>query len=104
MYVYLLHFDRPISPLHTCQHYLGFAHDLYQRLQQHRAGTGARLCAVAKERRVPYGRGFDVVAVWQGDRTLERQLKNRKNAPCLCYKCNPKLLAFTLADVPELAF
>lgn len=96
MYVYLLHFDRPISPLHTCQHYLGFAHDLAQRIEQHRAGTGSRLCAVAKER----GIGFAVVAVWQGDRTLERKLKNRKNSPCLCYNnelrgilvCNPKIV------------
>ena len=100
MYVYLIHFDRPISPNHTCQHYLGFAHDLEQRIAQHRAGTGSRLCEVAKER----GIGFDVVAVWSGDRTLERKLKNRKNAPCLCYKCNPKLVQFSLADVAELEF
>lgn len=98
-YVYLLHFARPISDRHTCQHYLGYTTDLPTRLCLHRAGSGARLCAVAKER----GIGFTLVRVWRGDRTLERALKNRKNAPRLCYCCNHSL-DFTLADVEELEF
>jgi predicted GIY-YIG superfamily endonuclease len=82
--VYLLHFDRPISERHTTQHYLGFTEDIEERLREHRAGHGARLTQVANER----GIGYIVVRVWEdGDRTFERKLKNRKNAPCLCPKC-----------------
>lgn len=98
-YVYLLHFDRPISDKHTCQHYIGFALDVPARLALHRAGSGARLCQVAKER----GIGFHLVRTWRGDRNLERALKNRKNAPRLCYCCNGAL-DFTLADVKPLEF
>lgn len=88
MAVYLIHFDRPISPKHTCQHYLGYAEDVEARIKAHRAGNGSRLCEVAAER----GIGFRVVRIWpDGDRTFERKLKNRKNAPKLCPCCNRKL-------------
>jgi predicted GIY-YIG superfamily endonuclease len=83
--VYLLHFDRPISDRHTCQHYLGWARDLPARLAVHRAGLGARLTQIAVERGIP----FNVVASWPGDRTLERRLKNRKHSPRLCPICSP---------------
>ena len=49
MYVYLLHFDRPISSRHTTQHYIGFAECLATRIQRHESGNGARLVQVAKE-------------------------------------------------------
>ena len=106
--VYLLHFDKPIAPgRHTAQHYLGSCDDLDTRIAQHRAGTGSRLCQVAKER----GLSFVVARTWDGDRKLERQLKNRKEAPRLCPICNrvhesqlDLLLSFTLADVDELEF
>jgi len=106
-YIYLLHFvgeaaafrHRPISPKHTCQHYLGYTTDLAARLAAHRAGTGARLCEVAKER----GIGFHLARVWRGDRHLERKLKNRKSSPRLCYCCNGNL-DFTLDDVEKLEF
>lgn len=83
-FVYLLHFSSPICPgRHTCQHYVGFAKDLPHRIQQHRAGSGARLTEVAAER----GITFTVARVWRGNRTLERAIKNRKNAPHLCPIC-----------------
>lgn len=84
-WVYLLHFHQPIAPgKHTCRHYLGFAdEDLERRIRQHRAGSGARLTEVAKER----GIGFSVVRCWVGDRKLERKLKNLHNGPKLCYLC-----------------
>lgn len=82
--VYLLHFHQPISPNHTTQHYLGFTTDLEERITDHAAGNGSRLCAVARER----GIGFALVNCWEGDRTLERQLKRRKNAPRYCPYCN----------------
>lgn len=82
MTVYLLHFNRPISD--RALHYLGFAKDLDSRIEAHRNGNGARLTQVARER----GIGFDVVRVWKkGNRTLERKLKNRKNASKLCPIC-----------------
>lgn len=83
-YVYLLHFERPISPDHTCQHYVGWCKDLAARIQSHRLGYGARLTAVAKER----GIGFEVVRVWFGCRRFERKIKNRKSSPRLCPCCN----------------
>lgn len=83
--VYLLHFERPISLAHTCQHYLGWALDLDMRLAAHRAGRGARLTQVAVER----GIAFSVVRTWPGDRVLERRLKNRKESPRLCPLCFP---------------
>jgi predicted GIY-YIG superfamily endonuclease len=82
--VYLLHFDTPIAPgKHTTQHYIGYAADLDSRIKEHRDGHGARLTQVAKERHI----GFEVVRTWDGDRKVERQLKNRKNAPRLCPIC-----------------
>ena len=97
--VYLVHFDRPISDNHTCQHYMGSTSNLTQRLAEHRAGTGSRLCQVAKER----GIGFELVATWPGDRTVERQIKNRKNGKRICPICNGSL-DFTMDDVQELSF
>lgn len=84
MSVYLLHFHKPISDKHTTQHYLGYADDVMRRLAQHRAGTAARLTQVAKER----GIGFCLVRIWDGDRSLERALKNQHNAPRLCPLCS----------------
>jgi hypothetical protein len=83
--LYLLHFDRPTSPRHTCQHYLGFSDDPVSRIQSHWLGNGARLPQVAHER----GIGFTVVRLWTGDRTRERRLKNRHEHPALCPICNP---------------
>lgn len=86
--VYLLHFDRPISPgKHTAQHYIGFAADLAARLEEHAAGHGARLTQVAVKR----GIGWQVARLWRGGRTLERRLKDRKSAPRLCPCCGDPL-------------
>jgi predicted GIY-YIG superfamily endonuclease len=105
---YLLHFQKPISPAHTCQHYVGWAEDIQQRIAEHRAGRGARLTQVAKER----GIDFAVVRVWPDtERTHERKLKNRKNAPRLCPICRQRhdigdlfLDTITLDDVTALPF
>jgi GIY-YIG catalytic domain-containing protein len=85
--VYLLHFHTPIAPgRHTCQHYIGSAKRLRERIKEHRAGRGARLTQVAIER----GISFTVVRTWEGGRQLERQLKNRKNGFRLCPVCQGK--------------
>lgn len=86
--VYLYHFDKPISPNHKCQHYLGYTKhkDTTKRMAEHKSGCGARLTQVANERGIDY----TIVYTWKGDRKLERQLKNRKNSPKLCPVCNSK--------------
>ncbi len=82
-FVYLLHFDRPLSEKHTAQHYIGWAYRLDSRMQQHIKGRGARFTQVANER----GIGYVIARSWQGSRTYERQLKNRKCARKLCPIC-----------------
>lgn len=85
MSVYLLHFWQPIAPgKHTCQHYVGTADDVAKRIEEHRAGRGARLTQVAAER----GIEFSLVRLWDGGRAEERRIKNRKNAPKLCPICS----------------
>lgn len=93
--VYLIHF----SPSYKhAGHYLGWADNIERRVALHQSGAGARLTQVA----VQAGCKLILARVWaDGDRTLERHLKNRHNAPALCPLCR---LEFTLDDVEELAF
>jgi len=79
--VYLLHFEQPYR---HARHYIGYADDIQRRLQEHRAGHGARLTAVIREA----GIGFVLAKVWKGrSRKTERKLKNRHEAPRLCPIC-----------------
>lgn len=81
---YLLHFNHPISTSHSAQHYLGFADDIQARILRHRAGGGATLTRVAKER----GISFHVARLWPNtDRAFERKLKTQKNSPKFCPIC-----------------
>ena len=97
-YVYLLHFERPISEKHTAQHYIGWAYHLGSRMQQHLKGRGARFTQVAKERGIP----FVIAATWPGDRIYERELKRKKHASRLCPICrqahDPRQLALDLEE------
>lgn len=88
MSVYLLHFNRPISPNHTTQHYVGYADNLEARIEHHRRGTsGVRLLQVAREREID----FVVARVWEdGDKALERRLKNNKCMPRYCPICRER--------------
>lgn len=88
--VYLLHFDCRINPAHPCRHYIGYARNIPARVEAHRAGSGSRLAAVARQR----GIGFVLARQWDGaGRDTERRLKRQKNAPRLCPICNPKAAA-----------
>ena len=84
MTVYLLHLSTPYK---HAAHYLGSTHDLERRLAGHRAGRGARLLEVV----TAAGIGFTLARTWEGDRQLERRLKNQKHTPRLCPLCNPAL-------------
>lgn len=88
MAVYLLHLDSPLPPLNRNAHYIGWAKDIDNRVKHHANGTSkARFMEVAHERNI----GFQVARIWlDGDKTFERKLKSRKNAPQLCPVCNGK--------------
>lgn len=80
--VYLIHFE---SKLHHAQHYIGFCQaDFFQRMHQHASGQGAKLLAAFNRN----GINWYVALIWYNeDRKFERQLKNRKNTPCICPIC-----------------
>ena len=79
--VYLLHFQ---EPLHHAQHYLGSTSDLFKRLRQHWTGK-SRVCIVNAfiKKQIP----FVLAQTWQGDKRVERHLKERHNNKKLCPIC-----------------
>lgn len=81
--VYLIHFDRPLA---HARHYLGYTDNLIERLERHRQGNGARLMQVIKE----LGISWRLARTWDGERALERRLKNQKNGPRLCPICRQR--------------
>jgi predicted GIY-YIG superfamily endonuclease len=81
--VYLIHFDTPYS---HARHYTGWTRDLDARLAQHQAGRGARLMEVITDA----GISWHVARTWPGDRTRERAIKDRHEAPKLCPDCTPR--------------
>ena len=85
MTVYLIHFSSPIgSERHQARHYLGIAEDLQKRLTDHAMGRGARLLEVLRER----GIEWSLARVWaDGDRALERRLKNFNGSDRFCPCC-----------------
>jgi hypothetical protein len=92
MTIYLLHFNEPLigqrrnahaQRTQIARHYIGYTGDLATRIEQHRAGHGARLLAVLAEA----GIGFTVAATWPGDRTDERRLKRQHHAARFCPIC-----------------
>lgn len=87
MTVYLIHFDAPLgnpdNPHGQAQHYIGFTDDLPARLEAHRKGNGAAIMAAVNLA----GIGWTLARTWTGGRGLEKQLKRRKKARCLCPLC-----------------
>jgi len=86
--VYLIHFNQPIgnknNPRGQAQHYIGYTDDVPRRLAEHQSGQGAAILRACNEQAIPYS----VVRTWDGDRKLERQLKNKKKARAFCPVCN----------------
>lgn len=93
--LYLLHIDPPYvgkqrnpdaKRIQIARHYFGYTNHLKQRVAEHQAGGGARLCQVAVEA----GCRLLLVRTWsKATRAEERRLKNHRNAPRLCPICNP---------------
>jgi len=81
----LLHLERPLSPAHTAQHYLGWPPGaLDARLAEHAAGRGARFTQAAVERRI----GWELVRTWDGGtRVDERRHKTGAHGCRLCPRC-----------------
>ncbi len=82
--VYLIHFN---EKYYHAQHYIGYTRSgriLPERISHHRQGHGAKLLEALNK----HGIGYEVVRTWKdGNKTLERKLKNRKNASFLCPIC-----------------
>lgn len=76
--LYILGFSHPLgNERHRAQYYLGFCEDyrLEERLEEHRAGRGAKITAAAVER----GFRLELIAILPGTRADERRLKARKS-------------------------
>jgi len=79
--VYLLHFDEPYKHARHC---IGWTRDVDARLDDHRAGSGARLLRVLKDN----GIGFTLARTWIGvSRARERQIKKQGGASRCCPMC-----------------
>jgi predicted GIY-YIG superfamily endonuclease len=78
--VYLIHFDKPLK---HARHYLGYTENLPGRVQKHRNGQGAAFMKAIAQK----GISWHVSRIWDGDRALERMLKDQHNASHLCPTC-----------------
>jgi predicted GIY-YIG superfamily endonuclease len=90
MAVYLLHFEPSYK---HARHYTGYADDVAPRVYAHLHGKGARLTQVATEA----GCTLLLVRVWEdGDRKLERKLKQRHGSAPLCPICRGEAVQMPL--------
>lgn len=80
MAVYILHFK---EPYHHARHYIGYTSNFERRLQEHLSGQGSPLVKAV----VQAGIEVQTALVIDGDRALERTMKNRKKASVFCPIC-----------------
>jgi len=84
--VYLIHLETPITRsngVHV-QHYCGSTNDLERREHEHRSGhNGSPLLNLANQKGIKWA----IVQAWNADRTVERWIKQQKNAARYCPKC-----------------
>ena len=78
--IYMLHFDQPYR---HAKHYVGWTDDLFDRLDTHAKGHGARLVAVIWQA----GIGFTLIRICEGTRYTERAIKNAGGAVRYCPAC-----------------
>jgi hypothetical protein len=80
--VYLLHFSRKYK---HAAHYIGWAKKINARINHHKNGTGARLCAVV----AADGIELETARIWEGkDKAFERKLKNQHKPSDFCPICS----------------
>jgi hypothetical protein len=81
--IYILHFEPAYE---HAQHYLGFTTKSgEERAHDHRGHNGSPLCRAA----LASGSQVILVAEFPGTRSMERELKERKNTRALCPRCKP---------------
>lgn len=79
--IYLIHFTKKLA--HS-QHYLGFVeNDLNARFKLHCSGGGAKILKRCNE----VGIEYEIVATFDGDRNMERKMKNTNNLKQFCPIC-----------------
>lgn len=80
--IYILHIDPPLA---HARHYVGWTKDadVTRRVNEHLKQTGSKLIAAA----LAAGRKITLAGTIEGDRALERQLKNRGSAASYCPLC-----------------
>lgn len=80
--VYLLHFERPFG---HARHYMGWASkgNLDRRLGYHGSASGANLLRHV----AAAGISWTLARTWEGDRFLERRLKNQGGHARKCPLC-----------------
>jgi predicted GIY-YIG superfamily endonuclease len=81
--IYMLHFHQPYR---HARHYVGWTDDLFDRLDTHAQGHGARLVAVIWQA----GIGFTLIRICEGTRRTERAIKNAGGAVGYCPACTPR--------------
>lgn len=88
-HVYLIHLEKPLC--NHAQHYLGYTalESVHDRLARHKRGDGAKMLRAANEQGISY----QIVRTWSCTsipeaKSLERRLKNQRNAPRLCPVCH----------------
>lgn len=83
MNVYLIHFQEKLA---HAGHYLGKAENIAERLARHKAGRGAKLLQVLKQKNI----NFEVVRIWENvSPNFERKLKTAGHNNKLCPICFP---------------
>lgn len=84
--IYVLQLDRPLgnpnNPRGQASFYVGYCEDdrLYDRINEHRAGRGAKMLRAATRKGITFG---VVMTIPQATRDDERKFKNKKNTPKL---------------------
>lgn len=103
MYVYILHFDTPLS---HAQHYVGMTGNLKQRLSAHASGHAAALTQELCREGLPWSLGGLFQTTATNARRVEKNLKESKNTSRYCNLCNPDgpsppcSLKFPLSELP----
>lgn len=96
--IYLLHFDRPVSPLSPARHYCGLTTNLDKRLTLHMLGASQAHIMRACARRAI---NFQLARTWYTDDPgLEGMLKRTKNLPRFCPICTLDRLTRKMFPAP----